>query len=271
MSAGRRKRTATAAVTLTRLSKTCWRGCQNPATFGQFVRSSLTVSPPQKPHSIGRAAGKRCAVQAAFYPEQAGYRFAPILAPPEQQSESPRFCRRITTNTQLLFSSAPVRRVISVGDLLQPEKRPFRLFRPGRCGAGAAPGRAEKTTVSLYVRLALRVWIGFPIKAGKRMAKRTVLGAVLGYRGPLLDPIFLIALQCCARDRNLDGSAAWADLPFPDCDRVSGKSASGIAIDADRKGRVGRARALRFYNFDATHGLPMPGDANGHMAPTVII
>src|SRR5579862_8428040 len=129
--------------------------------------------------------------------------------------------------------------VVPVGDLLQPEKGPLRLFRPGRGGAGAAPGRALIKVVRLYIGPVLRVWIGFPVKAGKRMAKITVPGAVLAYRGPLFDPVCLIAVQRRARDRNLDGSAARADLPLPDRDGVSGKSAGGIAVDADRKSRVG--------------------------------
>src|SRR5215469_16257206 len=155
--------------------------------------------------------------------------------------------------------------------LPQLEVRPHRLFRPGRSRAGADTASAGIKTVSLHIGLVLRVWIGFPIKAGKRRAKSTVLGTVSGYRGPLLDPIFLIAVECRPRDRNLDGSAAWADLPVPDCDGVSGKSAGGIAIDADRKSRVGRARALCLYDSDATYGLPVPGDGNGHMPPSVII
>src|SRR5215472_10614822 len=102
-----------------------------------------------------------------------------------------------------LFFCAPL-----PSGLSQFEVRPLRLFRPGRSRAGAATGRAEKLAVGLYVGLVLRVWIGFPIKAGERMAKRTVLRTVCGNRGPLLDPIFCIALQCCARDRNFDGATA---------------------------------------------------------------
>src|SRR5215469_18773905 len=86
-------------------------------------------------------------------------------------------------------------------------------------------------------------------------------------RGPLFDPIFCIALQCCTRNGNLDGPTAWADAAGSDGDGVPRQSARRIAVDTDGKTVVVRARALCLYDSDATHRLSMPGDGNGHILP----